>query len=262
MERKGLLATGLLVCLFLLITGVTWLQADVYMKQKTHTDGFTVMGQTQPAKDEITVIWIGKDRSRTDTGEKSSLIVRADKGVVYRINHQKLTYRETPLNLKQMVDKNVAGQDKDVQEFAELAEDMAEAFAEGTEVKVTETQETKTIGKWDCRKYLINTSMPMGETSSEAWATDKLKMDWKNYLMLTNAMMAGSSGFEKMIDKMYKEMSKIKGVVVYQLNKTTAMDIGINSTTEMLEFEEKTPPEGLYDVPAGYKAEKNPGGRR
>lgn len=57
---------------------------------------------------------------------------------------------------------------------------------------------------------------------------------------------------------MYKEMSKIKGVVVYQLNKTTAMDIGINSTTEMLEFEEKTPPEGLYDVPAGYKAEKNP----
>lgn len=239
-----------------LLPGAVSLQADVYMKQKTHTDGFTIMGQTQPPRDEITVTWIARDRSRTDAGDKQTTILRMDKGLLYQIDHQKKTYREMPLNIKQMIDENAAKEGEEAREFAAMAQEMAEAFAESMEVKVTETQEKKKIGNWNCRKYIINTSMAMGEVASEAWASPELNIDWKSYLMLTNAMMAGSPGFEKMIDKIYKEMSRIKGMIVLQSNSTKVMNTEVKSTTELLEFGEQNPPAGAYDVPAGYKKVK------
>ncbi len=255
MKIKVLLVAGFVLSGFLLLTAIN-LQADTYMKQKTHTDSFSIMGQTQPAKDEITITWIAKEKSRTDTDDKKTNIMRMDKGLLYQIDHQKKTYREMPLNVKQMIDENVAGQGKEAEEFAEMAQDMAEAFAESMEIKVTPTSEKQKISNWNCRKYLIDTKMAMGEVKSEAWATEELKIDWKSYLMLTNAMMAGSPGFEKMIDKIYQEMSKLKGVIVLQLNRTEVMNTQVKSSTELLEFGEKTAPEGTYDVPAGYKKVK------
>ncbi|MGB9906293.1 MAG: hypothetical protein ACPLRR_02765 [Candidatus Saccharicenans sp.] len=250
------LLSAVVIMLGWLLLGAVSIKADVYIKQKTHTDGFTIMGQTQPAKDEITVTWIAKDKSRTDDGETKTTILRLDKGLLYQIDHQKKTYREMPLNIKQMIDENVAEQDQEAKEFAAMAQEMAEAFAESLEVTVTETPEKKKIGNWNCRKYIINTKMAMGDVASEAWASPELNIDWKSYLMLTNAMMAGSPGFEKMIDKIYKEMSKLKGMIVLQLNKTKVMETEVNSTTELQEFGEKTPPAGAYDVPAGYKKVK------
>lgn len=228
-------------------------RADIYMKQKNHTDGITIMGHSQPARDEIVVTWMTKDKSRVDTGDNSSVIMRLDKGVIYQIDHRKMTYKERPLNIKQMIDENVAEKGEEAKEFAAMAQEMAEAFAESMEVKVTETPEKKKIGNWNCRKYLIKTSMAMGETSSEAWASEDLKIDWKNYLMLTNSMMAGSPGFEKMIEKIYTEMSKIKGVIVMQINTTKVMNSEVKSTTELLEFGDQNPPAGIYDLPSGYK---------
>jgi len=232
-------------------------RADIYMKQKTHTDAMSIMGQTQPAKDEITITWIAKDKSRTDTGDKNTTILRMDKGLLYQIDHQKKTYKEMPLNIKQMIDENVAEKGEEAEEAAALAQEMAAAFAESMEVKVTPTDEKKKIGNWNCRKYILNTKMAMGEAASEAWATDQLQIDWKSYLILTNAMMAGSPGFEKMIDKIYQEMSKMKGVIVLQLNTTKAMGIEVKSSTELLEFSEQAAPAGTYDVPTGYKKVKS-----
>lgn len=255
-KRKRIrLLTVITVCFLLLASVNLW--ADIYMKQKTHTDALTMMGMTQPARDEITVTWIGKDRSRSDTGDQKTTIMRMDKGLLYKIDHKKKTYQEMPLNIKKMIDENVAGKGKEAEEAAALAQEMAEAFAESMEVKVTPTNEKQKVGSWNCRKYLIDTTMAMGDVKSEAWATEELKIDWKSYLMLTNAMMAGSPGFEKMIDKIYQEMSKIKGVIVLQLNTTKAMNTEIKSSTELLEFKEAAAPEGTYEPPAGYKKVKS-----
>ncbi|MCX8160213.1 MAG: DUF4412 domain-containing protein [Candidatus Saccharicenans sp.] len=255
MRAMSILRNGTILTCFLLLATVS-LQADVYLKQKTHTEGFTIMGQTQPAKDEIKVTWIAKDKSRSDTGDKQTTIMRLDKGLLYQIDHQKKTYREMPLNIKQMIDENAAEKGEEAKEFAKMAQEMAEAFAESMEVKVTETPEKKKIGNWNCRKYIINTSMAMGETVSEAWASPEVQIDWKSYLMLTNAMMAGSPGFEKMIDKIYKEMSKVKGMIVLQNDTAKVMNTEVKSTTELLEFGEQNPPAGAYDLPAGYKKVK------
>lgn len=255
MKTARILITGMALICFLL-PGAVSLKADIYMKQKTHTDGFTMMGQTQPAKDELTVTWIAKDKSRSDTDNKKTTLMRLDKGLIYEIDHQKKTYREMPLNIKQMIDENAAEKGEEAKEFAAMAQEMAEAFAESMEVKVTETPEKKKIGNWNCRKYIINTSMAMGEVVSEAWASPELNIDWKSYLMLTNAMMAGSPGFEKMIDKIYKEMSRVKGMIVLQSNSTKVMNTEVKSTTELLEFGEQNPPAGTYDLPTGYKKVK------
>ncbi len=255
MKTARILITGMALVCFLL-PGAASLKADIYMKQKTHTEGFTMMGQTQPAKDELTVTWIARDKSRSDTDNKKTTLMRLDKGLIYEIDHQKKTYREMPLNIKQMIDENAAEKGEEAKEFAAMAQEMAEAFAESMEVKVTETPEKKKIGNWNCRKYIINTSMAMGEVVSEAWASPELNIDWKSYLMLTNAMMAGSPGFEKMIDKIYKEMSRVKGMIVLQSNSTKVMNTEVKSTTELLEFGEQNPPAGTYDVPAGYKKVK------
>jgi hypothetical protein len=50
----------LILVLILLAFTFSFLTADVYIKQKTHTDAFKMMNQEQPAKDVITEQWIGK----------------------------------------------------------------------------------------------------------------------------------------------------------------------------------------------------------
>jgi len=262
MQKGRMFICTILAIAVILALVVLPARADIYMKQKVHTGSFTIMGQTQPEKDEIVVYWMAKDRARTDNGDKTSSIFLLDKGILYQLDHQKKTCREMPLNVNLAIDEAVADKGKEAQEFAELAKEMAEAFTEGMEIKVTETGEKKKIGSWNCRKYIIESKMAFGDTKSEAWATEDLKMDPKLYLTVSNAMMAGNPGFSQMMDKIFKEMSRVKGVIVYQLNKTKAMDTEMTSTMELLEFDDKTPPPGLYEVPAGYKVIKGAKNKR
>jgi hypothetical protein len=89
------LVTISLVLMFLL-TGLT--RADIFMKQKMHTEGFQMMGQSQPAKDEITTIWITSDKLRSDNPEQS-IIMRLDQNKMYMLDHAKKTYAEMPLEI-------------------------------------------------------------------------------------------------------------------------------------------------------------------
>ena len=121
--------------------------------------------------------------------------------------------------------------------------------------KVTETGETKKIGDWNCRKYLIEMDMGMGKSQSEAWATEDLRIDYSLYFTSANAMMASQPGFDKIV----KEMQKVKGVIVYQTAKVKMMGAEVTSTTEVLECSDKAAPAGNYEVPAGYKKVKGMG---
>jgi hypothetical protein len=52
------------LCVFfsLVLMLAAFASADIYIKSKTHTDAFAVMGQNQPAKDETTEQWMGDDK--------------------------------------------------------------------------------------------------------------------------------------------------------------------------------------------------------
>lgn len=235
-------------------------RADVYMKQKTHTGEMKVMGHTQPAKDQVMVFWLGQDKARTDQDDGTSTIMLIDKKVLYLIDHNKKQYSEMPLDLDKMIEEAAAGQGADEAKAAEAKEkmpafmkNMMKGVMEGMSVKVTETGETKKIGNWACRKYLIEMDMGMGKSSSEAWATEDIKLDYGLYLASANALMAMQPGFEKLV----KEMQKVKGVIVLQTTTTAMMGSKVESTTELLECGDKDAPAGAYDVPAGYKKVKN-----
>ena len=257
MKKTRLLRISLLAVLVGLIFGVSQALADVYMKQKTHTDAFQVMGKSQPEKNEIMTFWLGENKARTDMETaKTSSILLADKKIIIMIDHNKMQYAEMSVDFDKMISDATAagaGDDPDkakaMEKMPAAMKNMMKGMMEGMSATVTDTGETKTIGSWTCRKYLVEMNMGMmGKVKSESWATEDLKVDTSLYFTSANAMMASQPGFEKIA----QEMRKIKGVVVSTASAMTVMGSDVTSTTELLECADKAAPAGTYELPAGY----------
>ena len=262
MKNRRILHVLVITALVCFAFGTVQARADVYMKQKVHTGSFQMMGQTQPEKDVVSVFWLGENKARTDQEDGTSTILLGDKKVLCMIDHNKKQYAEMPLDLEKMFDEAMGAQAGDDPETAEAKKNMP-AFMKNMmkgvmgnmSAKVTETGETKKIGSWNCRKYLIDMDMGMGKSQSEAWATEDVKINYGLYFTSANAMLASQPGFDKII----KEMQKVKGVIVYQTAKVKMMGAEVTSTTEVLECSDKDAPAGNYEVPAGYKKVKSIG---
>jgi hypothetical protein len=262
MKKHRILQFLALSVLVGVVFGVAQARADIYMKQKTHTDAFQAMGKSQPEKDEVMVLWLGENKFRADQETaKTSSILMTDKKVICLIDHNKQQYSEMPLDFDKMFEEAAAGQAGDDPEKAEamkkmpgfMKKMMTGAMGGEMSAKVTDTGETKKIGDWNCRKYIIEMSMgKAGASKSESWATEDLKIDYTMAFTAANAMMASMPGFEKII----QEMKKVKGIVVLQTATTKMMGAEVTSTTELLEASEKDAPAGNYDIPAGYKKVK------
>jgi hypothetical protein len=262
MKNKRILCALAAAALVFFVIATVQARADVYMKQKIHTDSFKMMGQTQPEKDEIMVFWMGENKARTDTEGGNSSILLADKKIIVLIDHSKKQYSEMPLDFEKMFDEAAgpaAGDDPETAEAKKkmpaFMKNMMKGMMGNMSAKVTETGETKKIGDWNCRKYLIEIDMGMGKSEAEAWATEDLKVNPAMAFTMANAMMAGQPGFDKIVN----EMKKVKGVIVYQTSSVKAMGAAVTATTEMLECTDKDAPAGTYEVPAGYKKVKSMG---
>jgi outer membrane lipoprotein-sorting protein len=261
MTNRRILHVLTIAAIVCFVFGSVQARADIYMKQKMHTDEFKMMGKTQPAKDSISVSWLGENKARMDQEEGTSSILLSDKKILYLLDHKKMTYAEMPLDFDKMFEGAAGPEAGDDAETAEAKKKMPgfmkglmKGVMGGMSAKVTETGETKKIGSWNCRKYLIEMDMGMaGKTNSEAWATEDLKINYGLYFTSANAMMASQPGFDKII----KEMQKVKGVIVYQTATIKMMGSEVTSTTELLECSDKDAPAGNYDIPAGYKKVKN-----
>ncbi|MCU0638780.1 MAG: DUF4412 domain-containing protein [Candidatus Krumholzibacteria bacterium] len=249
MRKCAIIPAGLVIGL-LLGSGVA--RADYYIKQAKHTDPFTVMGQTQAAKDETNVTWLSKTMGRFDNSDGTSVIVDPGKKVMYWLNHSEKTYSEIPLEIGNIIDKMVetASEDADEEEKA-MAEQMGKLAGSmmQMDIKVTKTQETKKIEKWNCRKYVINVKMAMGGATSESWATTDVKIDPELYWVTVNALMSQQPGFEES----FEEMKKIEGVIIYQETTSKAMGAEVRMIDKVVDIQEKAAPAGTYSVPAGYK---------
>lgn len=248
MNGKRIRLAGMIFVL-LLFAG-TALNAEVYMKQTRRTDPFTVMGQTQPEKVETIVTWFGKNRVRVDTGEETTMIVLGDKKIMYMINHEDMTYAEMPIGaalaMGDIIKKEVG---EEGEKAAAMYQQMAQSMMGSMEAKVTPTSETKKIKSWTARKYLIEMSMAMVKAKTEAWATEEIMIDPGLYFMAANAMMAGTQGFDKIV----QEMQKVKGMIVYQETKSEVMGATMRMVEEVVEMAEKAAPAGAFEVPKGYK---------
>lgn len=249
-SRKCLRVFGLFFVLTCFVMPLA-VQADVYIKQKNHTDEMKIMGQTQPATDQMFVTWMGKDKARLDQGEETSIIVRLDKKMMYMINHAEMKYGEMPFNeTSDILTAAVSGSDLSDEEKAE-AQKMMKGFASMMQPKVTvkETGETQKIQNWNCKKYIMTMEMMGTKSTSEIWATEDIKIDYELYKTLGLSMMPKTPGLEKMLE----EMKKIKGLTVLSTGTTSVMGTDVKSSQELLEVSEKSAPAGTYEVPEGYK---------
>jgi len=250
--KKSLRAFGMVFIVTCMVIPLA-VQADVYIKQKNHTDEMKLMGQTQPASDMIFVSWMGKDKARLDLFEDKSIIIRLDKKVMYTIDHAEMKYAEFPYTKTgDILSAAISGSDLSDKEQAE-AKKMMEGFAQmmQPEVSIKETGETKKIKNWKCQKYIMTMKMMGITTTSEVWATEDIKVDYELYTTLRLSMMPKTPG----LDKMLEEMKKIKGLTVLSTGTMSMMGKDVKTTQELIEVSEKSAPAGTYEVPEGYTKE-------
>jgi len=221
--------------------------ADSYFKQVTHVDAFEMMGQKTPEKNDTTTMWLTEGKACSLTGNESAIIFDGDKGVMYMIDHEKKEYVVVPMDLfggGEGGDEAESQSDEMKQMMA-----MAQAMMGSIEITVTPTDETKKIGDWDCRKYNVDLSMAMMKSKQELWATEDIQVDYSMFQAVSGGMMAQMPGYEKVIEA----MKQIKGVPVKTVATASIMGSEAVTTTELIEYAEKDAPEGVFDIPEGYK---------
>lgn len=225
-------------CLFLLIlvaltTGIV--TADVYIKQKMHTDAINMMGQSQPAVDDFSDIWFTENKMAMHS-PGMSIIVDMAKKVVFMINIEGKTYveMEIPVDFSKYIPE----------EAAQMAQMML-----NTSVTVQPTGETMTINNWKCEGYDVNMDMMMMQMKTKVWASKDVPFDWKElmdkYLEMSKVML-------RLNDQSIQEMAKIDGYQIKSETTINMMGSDINSYQEVVEISQKAAPAGTYAVPEGF----------
>lgn len=246
MRLKGVLTVLLSAAVLAVFVLAAPTAADTFIKQTTFTDAYEVMGNKKPASYDTTETWLGKDMARMNAADNKSTILRADKNMIYMLDHTAKEYAEMPLDAFGDITK-MADIDDD-KEAAQMAE-MMKSMMGSIKVTVTPTEETKKVGEWDCTKYVLEMTMPMGGQQIDMWATEELEIDADMYRLLTSSFMSNMPGFQDMMT----EMKKIKGLTVLSTAQVKMMGSEVNSSTEIIEFDKKDAPTGAYDIPEGYK---------
>ncbi len=216
--------------------------ADSFFKQAVHTDAFEMMGQTAPEKNDTTTVWLTEGKACSQTGSEAAVIFDAKKGLMYMVDHEKKEYSVIPMDL-------FGGEAKEgAVESDEMAK-MMQAMGGSVEITVTPTDETAKIGDWNATKYNVDMKIMMMASKQELWATEDIKIDYAMFNAVSSGMMAQLPGFDKIIE----EMKQVKGIPIKSITRTSAMGGEVVTTTELLEYAEKDAPDGVFDIPEGYK---------
>lgn len=225
----------ILTVLSLLLVLTVAAGADIYVKSKVHTDAFAMMGQSQPAKDEVSEQWFNDDQFATLTAE-NSIIVDLKKSLIYIINNKNKSYIESglPFDFTKILDPQMA------QMMGQMMKMTVTAAANG---------QKKTIGQWKCDGYDVTINMMMMPMKMAVWASTDVPFDMAKFQGLyTNVMKAQM----RLDDASVKELLKVKGYWISSEMTAEMMGAKMRTTNEVVEIAKKTPPAGVYSVPAGY----------
>jgi len=253
----------LLHCLIIIFFTLTshGLQAaaspDIYLREKSHTDQVSVLGQILIPEEDITIeSWISDDRVRQDAYDPlgnplNSTIIRLDQGKIFLIDHTSRTYSDMDYPLPVNMD-------------SQLPIDINSLLEQMT-LEVTPTSKTKMIDSWSCTKYdvRIETIDIQGQSiviTQEIWTTNDIKINqelFKNPTLDNQPNVLISSPTQNAITSQW---NKIKGYPVLTITTTTLtthmmgnkLDITMTYTNELIEITEGVPPEGIYEIPKGY----------
>jgi hypothetical protein len=244
MKKSAIFVSLILLLVFAFVLTPAPAQADQVIKAKRHTDAFSMMGQSQPAKDEEVTTWLTKDMMRRDEGNMMTL-VRYDLNKICLIDHSKKTYSE--MNLPLDMETVLPPEAKQMLDQMEMSS------------SVTDTGEIKTINNWQCKKYLVEISVSMMGMSMpikmDFWASKDLGIDEDLY----KKFYAETLSLNPMFQDMVEEFKKIEGYPVRTEFSMSMMGAEQKYWEEVVSVEKMSAPAGTYDLPEGYKkTEFNP----
>jgi len=227
----------LILVVILVVISFAFLNADVYIKTKTHTDAFEMMGKKQPAKDQVTEQWLG-DNKFAQISENQNMVLDLNQNVIYMIYPGTKSYVEAKLPL----------------DLSKLLPEQAAAMIKMMKMTVTvnPTGESKKVGDWNCKGYDINMSMQMMTMKMKSWVTREVPFDWKAFSekMFPHVMkLSGSMGLD---ENALKEFKKLEGFQVEMEMNMNMMGQEIKTTSQVVEISKKPAPAGIYSVPQGY----------
>ena len=244
MRKNAFILTLVILIFFATTLSPNVAYADHVIKGKKHTDAFNMMGQSQPAKDEDTITWLGKDKMRQDVGDVTTLI-RLDINKMYMINHSDKTYSEMslPFNLEDVLPPE--------------AKQMLDAMDISS--SITDTGETQTVNDWNCKKYLVEISVSMMgmemPIEMNMWTSKDLGVDLKEFKDLYSQILASNPMFKDFIG----EFEKIDGYPVLTEFSMDMMGAQQKYKEEVVSVEKASASDGTYKLPEGYtKTDFNP----
>lgn len=233
------------IFVLIMIAGIStlWLNADMYIKQRLHTDGYYYGGVNRAAEEDVDETWLGKKKIASFTKNRVT-IVDLEKKRAFILNRNDKTYVESPLPL----------------DLAKLAEDNIAPLLKATQYRgaVKDTGKTKKIGKWTCRRYEVNAYLlyagtRRNESDSIYWASPDVPLDMEMY----GHMKACAQKLTNYGAAFIEESKKIKGFVIARETLAYIKGFGVKSTKEVVEISEKDAPAGIYSIPGDYtKKEK------
>ena len=239
-----------ILILTLVVFSFAFLTADVYIKQKVHTDAFEMMGQKTPAKDETTEQWIGKNKFAQISGQQN-LIIDLDKKKLFMVLHGSKSYIETDLPLD--MSKLLPPQAVQMMNMMKI------------DAKVNSTGETKKIGDWTCSGYDVAmniTGMMPITMNFKMWASTDVPFDWKAFSekMYPEVIKASMGRMMGIGEEIINEFKKIKGFQIATEMSMNMMGAQMKVTMEVVEISNKPAPADAYLPPAGYakKTQLNP----
>jgi hypothetical protein len=211
--------------------------ADYKITQQHHQDGFTMMGQSQPATDEVHVTWYGDKRMQMDQGSTSTIVdLNAKK--MYIVSHGDKTYTEVelPVDLAALLPPGMGEQLLAMMQF---------------DVTITPSSETRQFGEWTAKRFDMKMTSQMMTMDSVLWASTETPIDFDDYFDLYANVMSLQPGMETMME----EMRKVEGYVVAQEGTVSMKMMGettIGSRDTVTSIESVDPPAGTYAPPADY----------
>lgn len=220
-------------------------KADFYIKKIKHTDAVTIMGQTQPAKDEEGATWMAEDKMREDEGKSRTTIIRFDLKKIFVLDHDKKEISEIDLPID--LEKALPSEAKQMMQMMQVTP------------KVTATDETQKIKDWNCKKYLVEIAISMMGMNMpmkmEMWVTKDVGIDLKLYEKFYSELLS----LQPMFKGFTEEFKKIEGYPVLTSFSMSMMGTETKYREEVVSAEKKDAPPGTYDQPQGYtKAAYNP----
>jgi hypothetical protein len=213
---------------------------DSLLTVKSHADAFELKGEAQPPKDTEVRIWVAGDRIRRDEGD-TSMILRLDRNKLFLLHHPEKTYNELtlPVDFVRLMPKG--------------KEELGQTWARQMRltVKVTPGGETKKINGWSAQRVQMDITSAMGmKIGTTLWVSK----DIASYAEL-NKLTASLAALQPGAADWSQKLGQLEGFPIVKEDDVDALGAHFRTREQLIAVETKVPPAGIYDPPAGYKAE-------